>query len=406
VFGRTRAGAAAVAALTIAAAAPAEAGRKPLPNLRQAWVSASASRVEAGASLRARDAVKNASRRKARRSAVGFYLSRDRRRSADDLHLAAFRRVPRLRPRRSSRGATHVGIPDSVAAGSYRLIACADPLDRIRERRERDNCAATKGTIEVVKPAATLLAAGDVADCGLEGDSATAALLAERAGTVAMLGDGAYPDGSPGEYADCYDPTWGRVKARTRPVPGDHDYGTPGAAGYFAYFGAAAGQPGRGWYSYELGEWHVVALNSVCAGVGCGPGSAQIRWLEDDLASHPARCTLAYWHNPVQSQGSEGGSGAMFTARDVLREAGAELALGGDNHDYERFPASGGLREFVVGTGGAKLHPFRSGEQSSEVRDARTHGVLRLTLRGDGYDWRFIPVAGGSFTDSGGGDCH
>ena len=137
--------------------------------------------------------------------------------------------------------------------GAYRLIACADPLNRIRERRERDNCAATGGAIDIVSPPTTLLAAGDVADCSLGADAATADLLVSRPGTVAMLGDGAYPHGSAADYADCYGPTWGRVKARTRPVPGDHDYDSSGGAGYFGYFGAAAGQSGQGWYSYELG---------------------------------------------------------------------------------------------------------------------------------------------------------
>lgn len=414
--GRIRAAGALTAILAgLAGSVPARARKPPLPNLRELSVTVQVSQVDAGGSFRARDTAKDSSRRKAGKSVVGFYLSRDAIRDPDDIHLAASRRVPRLRPNRSSRGDTTIRIPSSVAVGSYRLIACADDLNRIHESRERDNCAATASPIAVKTPTATLLAAGDVADCSLADDAATASVLASRTGAVAMLGDGAYPHGSSGDYASCYGPTWGRVKARTRPVPGDHDYETPGATGYFGYFGAAAGQPGQGWYSYDLGAWHVIALNSICSDIGgCGPGSAQIQWLQDDLAAHPAQCTLAYWHAPKYSAGSVGGSGAMDTAWDVLSSAGAELVLNGNDHDYERFPelsASGqpstpGMREFVVGTAGAKLHAFKSAQPAAEARQATTHGVLQLTLRGDGYDWRFLPASGGSFTDAGSGNCH
>lgn len=393
--------------IALVASAHADARKRPLPNLRQAWVTTSASTVTRGESLGARDKVVNAGSRKTRRSTVGFYLSRDGQRGTGDVHLASFRRVKRLRPRKSSRGSTTVAIPASVEPGAYRLIACVDPLGRIRERRERDNCAATAGAIDVVARAATLMAAGDVADCSLTADSFTGDLIAARDGTVALLGDGAYAVGSSANYVECYGPAWGRFKSRTRPVPGDHDYETAGASGYFGYFGAAAGQPGQGWYSYELGAWHVVALNSVCDKIGgCGPASAQMRWLADDLAQHPATCTLGYWHNPKYSAGATGGTGAMDTAWSMLQSAGAEVVLNGNNHSYERFAPIGGLREFVVGTGGAALHPFGSSQPAAEARDANTHGVLKLTLRGDGYDWSFLPAQGGTFTDAGSGDCH
>jgi hypothetical protein len=372
-------GAAAAIVIALAASAPADARHRPLPNLRQAWVTTSASTATVGQSLRARDKVTDASARKVRRSVVGFYLSRDGRRSSGDVHLASFRRVKKLRPRKSSRGSTTVTIPASVTPGAYRLLACADPLNHIRERRERDNCAATDGTIDLVAPPATLLAAGDVADCSLSADTATAGLLAARPGTVAMLGDGAYPNGSAADYSGCYEPTWGRVRGRTRPVPGDHDYDASGAAGYFGYFGAAAGQPGQGWYSYELGPWHVVALNSVCGHVGCGPGSTQMRWLADDLAQHPATCTLAYWHNPKYSAGATGGTGAMDTAWSMLQSAGAEVVLNGNNHSYERFAPIDGIREFVVGTGGKSLFDWSSIKANSQVRNNNAFGVLRVT---------------------------
>ncbi|MFL5760314.1 MAG: metallophosphoesterase family protein, partial [Thermomicrobiales bacterium] len=214
---------------------------------------------------------------------------------------------------------------------------------------------ATQGT----GPDAVLLAAGDIASCSSSGDEATANLLDGLKGTVATLGDNVYENGSVTDFANCYDPTWGRAKARTKPAPGNHDYNTPGAAGYFAYFGTAAGSPTTGYYSYDLGTWHVIVLNS---NISMANGSAQENWLTSDLNAHPADCTLAYWHHPRYSSGAEHGSDPMSQAMwQDLYDAGAEIVLSGHDHDYERFApmdASGaadqanGIREFVVGTGG------------------------------------------------------
>ena len=263
---------------------------------------------------------------------------------------------------------------------------------------------------------AVLLAAGDIATCDGGGDEATAQLLDRLAGTVAVLGDGAYPNGTAADYAACYDPTWGRHKARTRPAPGNHDYDTAGAAGYFGYFGAAAGDPATGYYAYDLGAWHVVVLNSNCAAVdGCGIGSPQERWLRDDLADHPATCTLAYWHHPRFSSGEHGDTNATAPLWQALYEADADLVLTGHDHDYERFapqdPAgrtdpARGIVQFVVGTGGKDLRGFGAPRPTSVARNHETFGVLALTLYPTGYDWAFLPVAGQAYRDAGSRSCH
>jgi acid phosphatase type 7 len=260
---------------------------------------------------------------------------------------------------------------------------------------------------------AVLLAAGDIASCGSNGDEQTAAILDGQAGTVATLGDNVYPDGTSGQFRDCYDPTWGRHIDRTRPSPGNHDYHTSGASGYYGYFGAAAGDPSQGYYSYNLGEWHIIALNS---NIARGATSAQVLWLRADLAANPNACTLAYWHHPLFNSGSEHGndtSTAPFF--QALYDAGADVVLNGHEHTYERFApqspsaradAQFGIREFIVGTGGASHYSFGSPEPNSEVRNGNTFGVLKLTLNPTGYSWQFLPVAGATFTDSGTGTCH
>ena len=266
-------------------------------------------------------------------------------------------------------------------------------------------------------PPGTLVAAGDIAVCGSNGDEQTAALIDSIPGTVATLGDNAYDSGSPSEFANCYGPSWGRHKARTRPVAGNHEYQTSGAAGHFGYFGAAAGEPGKGWYSFDLGNWHVVALNSNCGSVGgCGTGSPQETWLRADLAARPAACTLAMWHHPRFSSGTEHGSSTATRALwQALYDANAELVLVGHEHHYERFApqtANGmadpqrGIRQFTVGTGGRGHYGFGSPIANSEVRHTGTFGVMKLTLRSNSYDWQFVPVAGKTFTDTGSGPCH
>ena len=261
-----------------------------------------------------------------------------------------------------------------------------------------------------------IVAAGDIGDCATTGDEATAVLLDGIPGTVAALGDIAYPNGTAANFRDCYAPTWGRHRPRTRPAVGNHEYKTTSAATpYFDYFGGAAGPRGKGWYSYDLGAWHVVVLNSNCAFVGgCGPSSAQVKWLKADLAANAGDHVLAYFHHPRYSSGQHGNEGGVQTLWEVLYAAGAELVLNGHDHHYERFApqdpwgradAPFGIRAFVVGTGGTAPRPKTRNVPNSEVFSA-THGVLKLTLRADGYDWAFVPIAGKTFTDAGSGTTH
>ena len=230
------------------------------------------------------------------------------------------------------------------------------------------------------------------------------------------VGDLAYPDGSKENFV-CYDKTWGRAKSRTRPAPGNHEFHAAGASPYFDYFGATAGDPKTGYYSYELGTWHIIVLNSECKDVGgCEPGSPQEKWLRSDLAAHPAACKLAYWHKPLFSSG--GAHGNDLTVKPLfqaLYDARADVVIGGHDHDYERFAPQNpdgaadpalGIREFVVGTGGKNHRPFGESKPNSEVRDATTFGVLKLTLKPKSYGWQFIPEAGKNFTDSGTSACH
>jgi hypothetical protein len=212
-----------------------------------------------------------------------------------------------------------------------------------------------------------------------------------------------------------YDASWGRLRTLSRPVPGNHEYLTPNATGYYTYFGAAGGDPTKGYYSYDIGDWHIVALNSGCAAVGgCGAGSPQTVWLENDLATHQNLCTLAYWHEPRFSSGPHGSDDTFANWWDDLYNAGADIVLNGHDHEYERFapqdpnqnPVANGIREIIVGTGGAEHEPVGSPVPNSEIINADTFGVLKLTLHSSGYDWEFVPESGGTFTDSGSGTCH
>jgi hypothetical protein len=261
-----------------------------------------------------------------------------------------------------------------------------------------------------------LVGAGDIASCKSTGDEATANLLDGIAGTVATFGDNAYDSGTSTEFANCYEPSWGRHKAHTMPSAGNHEYNTAGATGYFDYFGAAAGDPQKGYYSYDLGSWHVVVLNSNCAKVagGCVAGSPQEQWLRADLDAHLNTCTAAYFHHPRFS--SAGNNSAMGPFWKALYDEGADVVLAGHRHNYERFapqnpsgqadPAQG-IRQFVVGTGGKSLNAFTTVQPpNSEVRSADAFGVIKLTLHPEGYDWQFVPVEGETFTDSGSGQCH
>jgi acid phosphatase type 7 len=267
----------------------------------------------------------------------------------------------------------------------------------------------------VVQSAAVLfIGAGDIADCSSSGSAETAAIIEQYpAAAVFTLGDNAYENGSPTNYSQCYDPTWGKFKARTHPAPGNHDYNTPGATGYFGYFGASAGPAGLGYYSYDIGSWHIISLNSE---IEVDAASAQATWLKQDLADHPAQCTLAYWHKPLFTSGAvHAPDTAMQPLFTMLYDAGADVVLSGHNHQYERFAPqkpdgtldeTSGIRSFVVGTGGGgALYGFTTPEPNSEVRYEGL-GVLKLTLGSSSYAWEFVPVARSSFSDSGTGSCH
>jgi hypothetical protein len=306
--------------------------------------------------------------------------------------------------------------PAAESGGTGSTTAAPTPTGAATPTGSRPSGTGTAPTPST-SPTVTLLAAGDIGSCASTGDEATAAVVARVAGEFAALGDIAYPNGSAADFARCYAPAWSRFRDRTRPTPGNHEYQTPGARGYFDYFGAAAGDPTKGYYSYDLGAWHIVVVNSNCGAVGgCQAGSPQERWLRADLARSRRACTLAYWHHPLFTSGAvHPGDTAMRPIFRALFDAGAEVVLSGHNHQYERFapqtPAgvadpAHGVREFVVGTGGASHYAFGAIQPNSEVRNATSNGVLRLTLRAAGYDWRFLPAAGGRFTDAGSASCH
>jgi len=258
----------------------------------------------------------------------------------------------------------------------------------------------------------TFVGAGDIANCDqLGGARATANLLDGIPGTIFTLGDHAYPKGSAKDFADCYDQTWGRHKARTRPAIGNHDLLTGRGQPYFDYFGESAGPRFRGYYSYDLGAWHIISLNGTEAVKSTSP---QVTWLREDLTAHPSDCVLAYWHMPMFSSGPHGGGPEMKEVWKILYDAGADVVISSHDHVYERFKpmdADGkvdekrGIREFLVGTGGASVYKFQKPAPNSEIRDNSTYGVLKFTLSKGHYAWQFVPMAGQKFTDSGQAAC-
>lgn len=271
-------------------------------------------------------------------------------------------------------------------------------------------------------PGINVYAAGDIADCKKKtppqtGAATTAALIESRlaqdpAARVLMLGDATYPVGTLAEFTDCYDPTWGRFKQRTHPAPGNHEYYTPQAIGYYTYFGDIAGPERRGYYSYQLGHWHVLSLNSY---LKPEPHRAQLAWLKQELEKRKARCTLAYFHHPRYSSGGHGDNPQIDDMWRLLAEAGVDVVLSSHDHNYERMApknADGkrddtkGMRSFIIGTGGAKLTLLRFRSLDSEVVDNTTHGVLKLNLKQQGYEWEFLPVKKDGFTDTGASLCH
>ena len=335
-------------------------------------------------------------------------------------------------------GTTDRTLTAQVVGGSWSITdwpAGAPPLEEgtWTARSSQSDAAGNTGrsgsvSFGVVAP--TLLAAGDIASCDVAGDEATAALLKGRAGTVASLGDhvygnSTYPEGSLSSYTNCYGPNWGQEKLRTRPAVGNHEYASPKAASYFDYFNGAgqasgpAGPRDRGYYSYDHGAWHIVVLNSNCgeldSGSGCIAGSPQETWLRQDLAAHPNKCTLAYFHHPRFTSGTPGQNSGVKPLWRALYDFNAEVVLNGHAHDYERFAEQDpdgvagsrpGIREFVVGTGGKSLAEFPTSQPNTEARNNDTFGILQLRLRTTSYEWKFIPEAGKTFTDSGTTDCH
>lgn len=259
----------------------------------------------------------------------------------------------------------------------------------------------------------TFVGAGDIGWCGKTGHELTGRIVEGIPGEVFTAGDNAYMDGSIKNYQDCYQPSWGRFVDRTRPTPGNHEYDTDNAArGYYQYFGFRANPMNtQGYYSYDVGDWHVLALNSALPGVGFGP--TQLAWLRNELTTNTAKCTAAIWHHPLFSSGPNGPQRYTKAAWDLLYQFNADLIINGHDHLYERFApqdpdgrrdTARGMRQFTVGTGGADLYPFTPNiSPNSEVRISQ-YGVIRFTLSSSAYEWQFVPVSGPA--DSGRADCH
>ncbi|MEX1185268.1 MAG: metallophosphoesterase [Gemmatimonadaceae bacterium] len=299
---------------------------------------------------------------------------------------------------------------------AIRAVACAAALSPAVGCTDRSGLAVAEGAnptppLTPLIGAAVLVGAGDIAGCRSSGDEATAALLDSIPGTVFTAGDNVYPNGRMEEYRRCYEPSWGRHRGRTYPAPGNHDWRTRNGAPYFEYFGARAGPPGLGYYSFRIDEWLILILNS---NIDLGPRSPQRAWLDAQLAADTNRCEIVITHHPRFSSGTHGTSWRMAAAWDVLYKHGVELAIGGHDHSYERFapmtPAGArddarGVRQFVVGTGGYKPSTRRrTPTRNSQIRSSAS-GVLKLSLGEGVYQWEFVPVAGQNFRDWGEGRC-
>ena len=305
--------------------------------------------------------------------------------------------------------ACSVGIAAFLFAFAVAPVASAQPPDPAQPP------AAVPPAAAPADEGVVFVGAGDIANCDPpmngSGARATAAVLERVPGTIFTTGDHAYQHGSAKEFSDCYGPTWGRFKDRTRPAVGNHDLITSNGKPYWDYFGEAAGPRDKGYYSYDLGAWHVIALNSA---IPARKGSEQFKWLNDDLAAHKVDCVLAYWHIARFSSGAHGSDPLMADVWKALYEAGADVVLSSHDHDYERFAPQDdkgkpdpdhGIREFVVGTGGGGVYEFKKTAANSEVKNNKTYGVLKLTLKPGKYDWEFIRAMGEQFRDAGSGTC-
>ena len=283
-------------------------------------------------------------------------------------------------------------LPTVLLSAVLSLIACS-ATDSPTQPGVRALFTTPTGLV-TANPPQVFVGAGDISSCSNNNDEATAKLLDSIPGTVYNIGDDAYNDGTTSEFNNCYDPTWGRAKSRTHPVPGNHEYNSSGAAPYFAYFGAAAGTAGQGWYSYNLGAWHIIALNS---NISLSAGGAQDTWLKADLAAHPNQCTMAYYHHPLYS--STGGTGTGGTTYSSVRQfvndlyaAHADLILNGHRHFYERLapmnPSGGydslkGVRELIAGI--RQVNPAL-GEKIA-ASDGQLSGLVHIFVDGRNIDW-------------------
>ena len=321
-------------------------------------------------------------------------------------------------------GTNATGTKSSIApiTGTHNYTAEGNYQVKVSVTNSHNMTGTDALTIDATPP--VIIAAGDIADCNRTQDNATGALLPTLQGIVMPLGDNAYVSGTPTEYANCYDPAWGNAKSRTRPVLGNHDYYNPGptknADGYFGYFGQAAGDPGKGYYDFTLGNWLVIVLNTGTENAdSIKAGSRQEQWLRAELASHSQPCALALMQHPQFSTTTDRAFVRAETTPlwQALYDGGADLVLNGHDHNYQRFKpmrpdgtadAAFGIRQITVGTGGGEgLYGFKDSTFANlEVRNNTTVGVLKLTLHSNSYDWKFIPAAGGTFTDSGSGNCH
>jgi hypothetical protein len=299
----------------------------------------------------------------------------------------------------------HAGVSARAGTGSDPVIAAAGDI------------ACDPSSASFNSGAGTATACAQLATSNL--------VVGQKLSAVLALGDDQYGCGGYSAFLQSYDPSWGRVKSITHPVPGNHEYQSSGgtdcdsggtAGGYFSYFGSAAGDPSRGYYSFQVGAWHLIALNSNCAGIGgCGTGSPEERWLRADLKVHPSLCTLAFWHHPRFTSGVVGDDPDVAVFWQDLYRAGVDVVLNGHAHGYERFAPQTpsqtadpkrGVREFVVGTGGEDFHPFTTTKPLSRERQDTAFGVLFLTLHPGSYDWQFSATPAGSYTDSGSTSCH